>query len=138
MTEDTGQKPGAKKGRGGRPRAAPGELRGPGVGVRLNDPEREIIEAKAAAVGLTPAEFLRAVGLDYEVPRAVPEVNREVYEELARMAANLNRIVTLINSGQDVGIGENIALEMLESVHALRRELVGVSEQKKGRVYSQK
>lgn len=117
-----------KRGRGGRPKAAPGELRGAPIGVRVNGVERAEIERKAAQCGMTPAEFLRAVGMEYEVRRAVPQVNREAYQELARTAANLNRVVALINSGRPVGIGEGLAKQMLEDVQALRRELLGVKE----------
>ncbi len=61
------------------------------MGVRVSAAERARLEAKAAAVGVPVTAFLR-LAADAVVPRAVPQVNRDQWAELAHLARTLGRL----------------------------------------------
>jgi hypothetical protein len=77
--------------RPGRPEAAPEARRSVTMGVRVSATERARLEAKAAAVGVPVTAFLR-LAADAVVPRAVLQVNREQWAELAHLARTLGRL----------------------------------------------
>lgn len=81
-----------KMGRLGRKKKAVGEGKERVTAVRLTLPEREIVEQKAAAAGVTVSEWVRSAALEREPPtrRMIPEINRVAWLELAKLAAALN------------------------------------------------
>ncbi len=93
------------------------------MNVRLNTGEREIVERKAREAGVTPTEWARLAALEKSPParRVIPEINREAWLELARLAATLNTALGRFQTG-DGG-------ELASTFEALRGELAGVRNQ---------
>ena len=99
----------------------------------MNAMELTAIQAKAAQVGLPPAQWLRAAALSQAVLRPlVPEINRQAYAELARLAANLNQMARAAHAGQIVSVSG--LLEILQQqVRLLRKELLGIGHDSENR-----
>ncbi|MDZ4254936.1 MAG: plasmid mobilization relaxosome protein MobC [Sulfuritalea sp.] len=101
--------------------------------VRLSAADHERISGLAHAARLSFSEFLRraAAGVDIQpAPPAVPAVNRVVYADLARMAANLNQWAHHANSAGGLAGRDALALvgqlkELSREVAALRTHLIG-------------
>ena len=76
------------------------------LNVRLNASEREIVEQKAHDAGVTPTEWARLAALERSPParRVIPEINREAWLELARLAATLNAALGRFRSGEEDGL----------------------------------
>lgn len=115
------------RGRSGRPPAPQGEVRKRTIGVRVNATELDALQRKADSLGLPLAQWLRKVALSRFVPRPlVPEVNREAYAELAKLAGNLNQLARAAHEGRAV-----VPFPLLKATHdalnALRLELLGAS-----------
>lgn len=109
---------------GGRPKASPETIRHT-VGVRLNAAEWAVIGRKADALGIRPTTWMRLAALSRQLPpQRVPEINREVYAELARLAGNINQLARAANAGRVV-----VPLQLLKAVQDklthLRLELLG-------------
>lgn len=120
------------KGRGGRPRVNGAEARKRTIGVRVNAAEMDALQCKADSVGLPLSQWLRLVALSRYVPRPlVPEVNREAYAELAKLAANLNQITRAAHEGRAV-----VPFPVLKATHdilkKLRLALLGVPDDSQG------
>lgn len=110
---------------GGRPRKSPLNRRSCDVRVRLTPLEFDRLAARAASLGEPPAVFARRMALDRSLPRPVPQVNRQAWAELARLAANLNQWVRAINSGT-APTSERPRLEALASeLASVRAALLG-------------
>lgn len=90
------------------------------LNVRLNAGEREIVERKAREASVSPTEWARLAAVEKSPParRMIPEINREAWLELARLAATLNTVVGQFQPGDECDLAV-----MLE---ALRGELAGV------------
>ena len=58
--------------------------------------------------------------------RPIPSINYLAYRNLGRMAANLNRVILLINLGKPVGINREFAEQLYEELQSVRRNLLGV------------
>jgi len=115
-----------KAGRGGRPKLDDAERRSRMIGVPVNDDEYEAIGGKAKVHHMTRAFFLRHIGLGYRMRRPIPAINYLAHRNLGRMAANLNRVIVLINLGKPVGINKEFAEQLYELVQSVRRNLLGV------------
>jgi hypothetical protein len=105
------------------------------VPVRLTRGERDQLVDVARDLGLSISTYVRQVVLSRPLParravRPIPEVNRETYHALGRLAADLNRMAR--------GIGERrrepSAREILEAldlvarlVGAVRAEVLGTT-----------
>ena len=112
------------RGRSGRPRVPQGEVRKRTIGVRVNAAELDALQRKADSLGLPLAQWLRKVALSRFVPRPlVPEVNREAYAELAKLAGNLNQLARASHEGR-----ASVPFPLLKATHdalnALRLELL--------------
>lgn len=100
------------------------------VNVRFNEAERQIVEAKAAAAGVTATEWTRLAALERDPPerRVVPEVNRAAWLELARVAATLNGAIWRLKPQYEHGL-----MQLLEIVRrelgAVRNGLIGNTEE---------
>ena len=116
----------SKAGRGGRPKLDETERRSRMIGVPVNEDEYEAIEGKAQVHHMTRAFFLRHVGLGYRMRRPIPPINYLAHRNLGRMAANLNRVIVLINLGKPVGINREFAEQLYELLQSVRRNLLGV------------
>lgn len=115
-----------KRGRGGRPKNAPGTVRATTIGVRVSPAELQALQAKAQQMSMTPAHWLREAALSRRLPSPpVPPINREQYAELARLSANLNQLTKLANSGQSVIVADPLLQRLASEVGRLRLALLG-------------
>ena len=115
-----------KRGRGGRPKNAPGTVRATTIGVRVSPAELAALQAKAQQMSMTPAHWLREAALSRRLPSPpVPPINREQYAELARLSANLNQLTKLANSGQSVIVADPLLQRLASEVGRLRLALLG-------------
>ena len=108
-------------GKYGRPKLTDEERRSAlTLNVRLNAGEREIVERKSREAGVTPTEWARLAALEKSPParRVIPEINREAWLELARLAATLNTALGRFQTG-DEG-------DLATAFESLRGELAGV------------
>ena len=114
------------RGKGGRPRGNPADIRATTIGVRVAPAEYDALKTKAAQMGMTPAQFLRDAALKRRLPSPpVPEANRAEYAYLSRLSANLNQLVRLANSDQPVVVAEGFLERLADEAKRLRRALIG-------------
>lgn len=116
------------RGSGGRPKIDDIKVRKQTIGVRVNGTEMDTLQRKANSVGLPLSQWLRLVALSRYIPRPlVPEINREAYAELAKLAANLNQLTRATHEGRAV-----VPFSLLKATHdilkKLRLALLGVSD----------
>lgn len=117
------------RGRGGRPKADPGTVRQTTVSTRVSDAELTALRAKAAHMGMKPADWLRHAALSRRLPSApVPELNREQYAKLAHLAANLNQLTKAVNREQIVIVNDVLLGQIQTEVAALRLALLGLGD----------
>lgn len=115
-----------KRGKGGRPRGNPADIRATTIGVRVSPAEYEALKTKAAQMGMTPAQWLRDAALKRRLPSPpVPAANRAEYAYLARLSANLNQLVRLANSGQPVTVADGLLERLADEAKRLRLALIG-------------
>lgn len=115
--------------KGGRPKGDPDAVRVHRVNARLSPAELEELKAKADEMGMTPAQWLRVGSLSRRLPSPpVPAVNRQQYSELSRLAANLNQLTRLANSGQSVVLPSALVTELIGEVRRLRMSLIGLEK----------
>lgn len=118
-----------KRGKGGRPRGHPADIRATTIGVRVSPAEYEALKTKAAQMGMTPAQWLRDAALKRRLPSPpVPEANRAEYAYLARLSANLNQLVRLANSGQPVTVADGLLERLADEAKRLRLALIGAEK----------
>ena len=125
MSHDTKQ----PKAKGGRPRGDPADLRLLTIGVRVSPAEHVALCAKAAAMQMRPAQWLREAALSRRLPSpAVAAINREQYAELARLSANPNQLARLANEGARVAVDGALLTRTAIETKRLRLALVGIGE----------
>jgi hypothetical protein len=96
------------------------------IGVRVTAAEYAALQAKAEALHLTPAQWLREAALKRRLPSSpVPAINVAEYGQLARLSANLNQLVRLAHEGRPVTIPEDLIGHLLDEVSRLRLSLLG-------------
>ena len=118
-----------KRGRGGRPRNEPGTVRDVTIGVRVSPAEFAAVKAKADAMSMAPAHWMRQAALTRRLPSLpVPESNREQYAELARLAANLNQLAKAANDGRAVSVNDALLQRLAVEVKRLRLALLGLGD----------
>lgn len=94
------------------------------VSVRLNSAELADLDAARASVRMQRGEYLRSASRGV-LPPTIPQINREAWANLARVAANLNQYQTQINAGIANGHPPDTIQELGELVQKLRAELLG-------------
>ena len=109
--------------------------RGAPVSVRLLPEEREQVQAKARAAGLSLAAYGRAVMLGDPGIRArrAPTVNAEAIARataaLNKVGSNLNQIAHTLNAGRAVGSAETLAaVAEVSDILQLFRAAAGMKE----------
>ena len=118
-----------KRGRGGRPKNEPGTVRVVTIGVRVSRSEYDALKVKAAAMSVTPAQWLRHAALSRRLPSPpVPAINRDEYAELARLSANLNQLARAGNEGRNVIVDNGLLADLAIEVNRLRLGLLGMGE----------
>lgn len=118
-----------KRGKGGRPRGNPADVRVTTIGVRVCHAEYDLLRAKAEQMNITPAQWLREAALSRRLPSSpVPAINREQYAELARLAANFNQLAHAANSGQPVAVSDTLLQHTAAELSRLRLALIGAEK----------
>jgi hypothetical protein len=79
-----------------RPEKNPDDRASAAFRVRLTAAEREQLDAKAVAAGVTLSKLIRTAVLSYRLPS--PPVTREAVNELNRIGGNLNQIARHANA----------------------------------------
>ena len=126
MTDDIAtpspEKPKPAKGKGGRPKSK--NPRTTFIQVRLTPEEKDRLHDIAGPKGA--AELMRslALGKSPKIPRPVPELNREAWVELSRLASNLNQLAYHANSTGELKPDLHDALLDTRSQLALVRALL--------------
>jgi len=116
--------------KGGRPALEPEQKRGHIAAGRLNAEEFARVEEWRSRVKMRRGEYVRAALLN-KLPPVVPEVNRQAWVELGRLASNLNQLQAAINGGWAKGTSVEVSelqgkvKELKEAVESLRGELLG-------------
>ena len=102
------------------------------IRVFFTDSESDYLNALAEQCCMTPASFIRHSIFIEEPPTIVnvPEVNREAWSFLSKLAANLNRCVQFVHSGQLSDGGEMLPIlkEIKSAISDLKAALVGEPE----------
>ena len=110
-----------------RPRKARAERRDDMVGVRMTTAERALIAHNAAALGITPPDFLRRRGLSYRLPANLADQQAAALLGSAfnRLAVNMNQIARHLNGRGDIAavLAEHQAL--LARINAQMDKLYG-------------
>ena len=121
--------PPPKRGRGGRPKNAPGTVRATTIGVRVSPAELKALQAKAEQMGMTPAHWLREAALSRRLPTPpVPAINRAHYVELARLSGNINQLAKLANTGHPVTVDSAFLQRLGAEVAQLRLALLNAGD----------
>jgi len=109
--------------------------RGAIVPVRLTDAERDQLADVARDLGLSLSTYMRQVVLSRPLPprravRPIPEVNRETYQALGRLAADLNAIARRMTEHRREPSSREVleALELVTRfVGSVRAEVLGTT-----------
>ena len=97
------------------------------VSVRLNSAELADLDSARALVRMQRGEYLRSASRGV-LPPTIPQINREAWANLARVAANLNQYQQAINAGTVHGHPPELIQALAELVQKLRDELLGITE----------
>lgn len=112
------------KARRGRPELVDDKRRAGRISVPVNKYEEDAIMLSATANHMTKAGYLRYRGVGYRMPRPIPAINIQAHRSLARMAANLKKLVMLINTGKCHGISPSLINNTHELLQSVRRTLL--------------
>lgn len=93
------------------------EKRNRTVSVRLSDAEYALVDKKRGRLRL--GEWMRGASLDRLQP-TVPKINRQTYQELNRLSANVNQLAKESNLGRPIDL-----LEFRELILKVRLALLG-------------
>ena len=85
-----------------------------------------IFEQLCREAGVQKGVYIRAAILSSEksLPTPVPEINREIWSDLARLSANLNQYQKAINSGIATSYPPGMLESVKELVSQLRADLI--------------
>jgi hypothetical protein len=97
------------------------------VSVRLNSAELADLDSARALVRMQRGEYLRSASRGV-LPPTIPQINREAWANLGRVAGNLNQYQQAINAGTVHGHPPEVIQELAELVQKLRAELLGITE----------
>ncbi|HYX39840.1 MAG TPA: hypothetical protein VE954_42635 [Oligoflexus sp.] len=87
--------------------------------IRLTSEEKDAIESKASALGLTGADWLRKTGLSRKLPggKLDAEARRQMLAQLVGMARNMNQLTVLAHRS-------HVDAEGLEGIRTSVEELL--------------
>ena len=94
------------------------------VSVRLNDEELKLLNTKRGT--MKKGEWLRCAALD-KLPPVIPEPNIKKWQELGKLANNINQIAHKLNTHHSVLIDELQLNQIRQEITQLRAALLGVS-----------
>lgn len=93
--------------------------------VYLNAAELNQLRAKARQARLGTSTFLRHAALAKPVQAPPSEVSIAAWQDMARVAGNLNKLTHAIASGRATGVDVETVRQVAEQVRLLRMELIG-------------
>lgn len=104
--------------------------------IRLSQTERIDLKDKAAKLGLDESEYVRQVLGKRQIKQPViPQINRDTYQELARLkieitrqGVNFNQLVKLANSQQEIPSEINIQLVALLKTYQQLQETLSICQ----------
>ncbi len=99
------------------------EHRNTRVSVYFSDDELAALDHRRG--GRSRGQWLREAGLG-ELPALVPELNREAWVDLSRVAGLLGRYVVAIEVGNAKGMPSSVVTELRDQVQQLRNDLLGI------------
>jgi len=108
-----------------RPKKAPEDRRNDQINPRLTAWERAEIEQTAAALGLSPSEFMRRRALGYRLPATVA-AQRQIAvlaTALLRIGVNLNQLTHRANAGREPP--EDYLRDLAARISALLDQIYG-------------
>ncbi|EBT3059725.1 ATP-binding protein [Salmonella enterica] len=101
---------------------SPNEVRTYCVSVRLNEEELSILDTKRGSY--KKGEWLRMASL-HKLPPVLPEINREAWIELGRLAKDLNHLLThLDHKSPDSELTRTELFAVRRQIKALREHLI--------------
>jgi len=113
----------------GRPKSSSENILDSYLGARFAQSERNRVKNKAEKMGVTLSEYFRSVALQTPMrPPPPPQINREAYGSLGRLANNINQLLKIANSGgQPVGIMNEIR-ELHSLLQVIRLDLMNAGD----------
>lgn len=118
----------SKRSRRGPAPLSAADKRGHTISVRLNAIELESLDSLRKTVCMQRGEYLRAAAL-HCLPPTIPEINRQAWAELSRVAGNLNQAMRAINQGLRSDLTAAEVSMIRDQVQSLRLELLGVQHE---------
>lgn len=108
-----------------RPPKDPEDRRDDQLNIRLSDRERVRLEYRAAALGITLAEFMRDRGLGYRLSRRAAERQADALTlaTLNRLGVNLNQLTHYANAGWFTPGTDAVLHDVLAEIQAAMRGL---------------
>jgi hypothetical protein len=97
------------------------------VSVRLNSAELAWLDGARSLVRMQRGEYLRHASIS-KLPPTIPQINREAWASLARVAGNLNQYQHRLNEGTASGHPPEIIQALTELVQELRAQLLGIKK----------
>jgi hypothetical protein len=110
-----------KKKTGPKPKSK-SELRQHAITCRVTDAELEHIEKSKG--GMTKGEFIRTAALKKQMPRPVSEINIKQWNELAKLANNINQLARVANANKQVKYNDFFN-KLYKQIQKTRKELIG-------------
>lgn len=99
------------------------EHRNTRVSVYFSDDELAALDRRRG--GRSRGQWLREAGLG-ELPALVPELNRQAWADLSRVAGLLKRYVVAIEVGNAHGMPSEVVTGLRDQVQQLRNDLLGI------------
>ncbi len=111
-----------------RPLLPKSKLRAPSK-VYLASSERDLLLARADAVGLSLSDFIRHAALNAKISiRTTPQPNIAKWSELSRLAGHLSKLTKLALIERLDGIEPAVLTDLHAAVQALRLDLIGAND----------
>jgi hypothetical protein len=110
-----------------RPKKAPEDRRDEALNPRLTMGERAEIERNAAALGLSPSEFMRRRALGYRLPGnvAAQQATASLGAAFNRLGVNLNQIARQLNVGRSPSEVEANLVLLIDRINAEMDRMYG-------------
>lgn len=98
------------------------ELRQHPITCRVTDKELEYINTHKG--GMTKGEFIRTAALKRIMPNLIPEPNIKKWNQLAKLANNINQLTRIANANKQVKYSDAFN-KIYKQVQLLRKDLIG-------------
>ena len=103
------------------------------IHIRVTAREKELLQLKAQASGMSLGKFLIAAGLNLKSTRVTPAIDKSLYLELCRQGNDLNQLTRLQNTQAASGKGSELDPDDRATLENLRTLLNQVLTELQGR-----